>query len=299
METADKWLDWLSHGRDAGDPELAERTMRLLREIRDGVLSEAQISPGDHVLDVGTGEGLLGLAALDMAGPAGHVTFSDISAALIRRLEEAAKEIDHGGRTSFTVCDAENLEGVPPGSIDAVVARSVLIYVQDRRSFFQAAFQVLRAGGRFAIYEPVASFFPMQEDSSFFGWQLPPDVRALAARVKDFYESDEQRKDNAALLSLTVNELVEAAEGAGFGRVTARLTAESKSYDAGDDKDVTQVLRGRPNPNTPSVLEVAQSLLSPSEVAEFCAALELAVRDGNGRDRHAHVMLSGSKSPQR
>jgi arsenite methyltransferase len=47
------------------------------------VLENAEVHPGDAVLDVGTGDGLIGFGALELVGMNGRVIFSDISHDLI------------------------------------------------------------------------------------------------------------------------------------------------------------------------------------------------------------------------
>ena len=41
---------------------------------------------GETLLDVGTGDGLIGVAALDLVGASGTVIFSDVSEALLERV---------------------------------------------------------------------------------------------------------------------------------------------------------------------------------------------------------------------
>jgi hypothetical protein len=41
---------------------------------RDEILGKAQLKPGDTLLDVGAGDGLIAFGALDRLGPSGHVT---------------------------------------------------------------------------------------------------------------------------------------------------------------------------------------------------------------------------------
>jgi hypothetical protein len=60
MDT-DQWASWLLTRRDGGDGDLRRRHAQALRSYRDGVLDRAAIRPGDVLLDVGTGTGLIGL----------------------------------------------------------------------------------------------------------------------------------------------------------------------------------------------------------------------------------------------
>jgi len=66
--------------RFAGDPAVREQVLtELLYPVRDTVLDKAKLRPGDTVLDVGAGDGLIAFGALERLGPSGHVIFSDIS----------------------------------------------------------------------------------------------------------------------------------------------------------------------------------------------------------------------------
>ena len=86
----DVWSDWLGRRRDGGSPARRLRTLDRLAPIRDQVLAGAAIAPGDVVVDVGCGDGMLGLAALARVGESGRVVFLDVSAALLDRCQAGA-----------------------------------------------------------------------------------------------------------------------------------------------------------------------------------------------------------------
>lgn len=291
--TTDRWLDWLVRGRDAGDIEARRCTLAMLLPIRDEILDSANIQPGETILDVGTGEGLLGIGALQRVG-AGRVIFADISAALLDSVRGAVAALGALDRSFFQVASAETLAGISDQCVDLVVTRSVLIYVAERQAAFNAFARVLRPGGRICLYEPLAAFFLADNSSwgSFFGWDVS-DVAAMAERVKEFYR---RSGENIAspMLTLSAHELVHDAEAAGFSDITATLTAISRSHLPGDEALVRRTLHGRPNPNTLSPAEVAREVLSPDDADDFIAALERAVWAGCGRLRHASVLVRGT-----
>ena len=90
-KAADRWHRWLMDGRFGGDPAARERLLtELLYPVRDTVLDKAGLQPGDTVLDVGTGDGLIAFGALERLAPSGHVVFCDISQDLLDHCRTAA-----------------------------------------------------------------------------------------------------------------------------------------------------------------------------------------------------------------
>src|SRR6266545_3376277 len=144
----DRWAEWLLERRFGGDSAHRDRVMPQLVEFRDRVLDGARIVAGDVVLDVGCGDGLVALGALDRVGPSGTVIFSDVSVSLLERCRSVVPE---PARCQFIHSGLPELVGIAEESVDVVTTRSVLIYVADKRAAFATLFRVLRPGGRLSI----------------------------------------------------------------------------------------------------------------------------------------------------
>jgi len=154
FEASDAWSRWLLRERDAGDPVQRQRNLVEIHRFRDRVLEGARLFPRVRFLDIGAGEGLLGLGALARLGPAIHVTFNDISAALLERLRQPLAAAGLAEQCSFVHGSAEQLPGIDANTLDVVAARSALAYVPDKAAAFAACYQVLRPGGRLSIADP-------------------------------------------------------------------------------------------------------------------------------------------------
>ena len=129
----DRWHRWLLEVRFGGDSRQREKDLaEFLYPVRDTVLDKAQLAPGETLLDVGTGDGLIAFGALDRLGPSGHVIFSDISQDLLDHCRAAASAEDLLGQCEFLLASADDLAGVTDASVDVVTTRSVLIYVKDK-----------------------------------------------------------------------------------------------------------------------------------------------------------------------
>ena len=143
----DRWHPWLLRVRHGADEAPRERRLTtFLYPLRNDLLDRAQLRPGETVLDVGTGDGLIAFGALDRAGPTGRVIFSDIAQDLLDRCREAVAAEGLLGRCDFRQAAADSLTSVEDVSVDVVTTRSVLIYVKDRAAALREFHRVLRPG---------------------------------------------------------------------------------------------------------------------------------------------------------
>src|SRR5438034_4688452 len=92
----DKWAEWVLARSHANDAEQKRRSLEFLGPIRDGVLEKARINPGDVVLDVGAGDGLIAFGALPLVGESGRVIFCEVSEDLLEHCRVAAEELGGG-----------------------------------------------------------------------------------------------------------------------------------------------------------------------------------------------------------
>src|ERR1700739_708851 len=92
FDDLEQWSDWLLRTRFSCDPE-RERLLRAdLQRDADHLLDLAQLRPGMTMLDVGSGDGLLALRAVERIGPSLKVFITDVSASLLRHAGERAMQ---------------------------------------------------------------------------------------------------------------------------------------------------------------------------------------------------------------
>jgi len=154
----DQWAQWLFQRRHGGDPEMLQAMLSILSQIRDTVLQNARVTQGNILLDVGCGDGLIAFGALPLVGEQGKVLFCDISQNLLDHCHALAQQMEVIDRCQFLQASADNLQMIESNSVHAVTARSVLVYVQDKKQAFREFYRVLKPRGSLSIFEPIPRF---------------------------------------------------------------------------------------------------------------------------------------------
>jgi ubiquinone/menaquinone biosynthesis C-methylase UbiE len=120
-----------------------------LAEAQAALLSLASLEPGDRVLDIACGTGLVSFGAARAVGPEGHVLGIDLSERMVDAAERRARDL-HLSNCSFSRMDAETL-ALPDASFDVVLCALGLMYMPDPEEAVREMRRVLRPGGRVAL----------------------------------------------------------------------------------------------------------------------------------------------------
>jgi ubiquinone/menaquinone biosynthesis C-methylase UbiE len=286
----DRWAEWLLSRRHGDDAAVFERRLPNLHRFRDRVLDNAAIEPGDVILDIGAGDGLIGFGALERTGAPGRVIFSDISEDLLAECRRIAAGMGVEAQCEFVRASADDLHPIPNESVDVATTRSVLIYLDDKRPAFGELFRVLKPSGRLSIFEPINRFGWPEADHVFYGFDVRP-VQHLAAKLKARY----RQPDAHPLTNFDERDLFRCAEEAGFQQVRLEYTAELKAWTL-DTTDWDVLLKMSGNPLDPTLGEELADALTPAEQTEFEAYLRPLVERGERRvGRSAEAFLTAVK----
>ena len=118
-----------------------------LKPAQQRLLEMAALQPGERVLDIACGTGLVTFRAASAVGPDGHVLATDISE---RMVEHVTAEAHSRGLAHVAArrLGAEQLDEVPDRSFDVVLCALGLMYVPDVAAAIDEMHRVVRPGGR-------------------------------------------------------------------------------------------------------------------------------------------------------
>jgi ubiquinone/menaquinone biosynthesis C-methylase UbiE len=120
----------------------------VARPVTARMLERLEPSPGEAILDLAGGTGVVGFAAATLVGPTGRVIVSDFASAMVDVASRRAKELGLEN-VECRVLDAERLD-LPDGSVDGVLCRWGYMLMADVGSALRETRRVLRADGRVA-----------------------------------------------------------------------------------------------------------------------------------------------------
>jgi ubiquinone/menaquinone biosynthesis C-methylase UbiE len=114
------------------------------------MLALASFRTGCRVLDVGTGTGVLALAAAQHLGPGTQVTAIDLSEGMLSSASANAEAAGLSGRVHFQREDAEAMT-IPGASFDGVLSLYALFHLPNPQRAIDEMFRVLVPGGRLVL----------------------------------------------------------------------------------------------------------------------------------------------------
>jgi len=176
----------------------------------------ARITPGETVVDLGSGSGMDSFLAARQTGESGRVLGIDMTEAQLAKSRRLASE--HGiANVEFIEAHIEQLP-LPNASADVVISNGVVNLAPDKAAVFAEAARVLRPGGRLALADIVTST------------QLPVGVTCNASLWAACIGGAMQRDDYREAIEAAGFELDDLQENDQYRFVSERAENATKKY---------------------------------------------------------------------
>ena len=149
------------------------------------LLAAARLLPGERVLDVACGTGIVTQLAAEQVGPSGAAAGLDIHPAMLavaRRESPPALHWYEASAESMPLADA---------SFDVVLCQMGLQFVTDKLAALREMRRVLASGGRALISVPGPTPAPFEILSQALARDISPEAAGFARRVFSLHDAGE------------------------------------------------------------------------------------------------------------
>jgi len=240
------------------------------------LIQSAHVQPGEHVLDVACGTGIVARRIAPLVGSQGMVTGLDLDPDKLSVAGSAAER--EGLRIEWRASPAEQLP-FPDGSFDLVTCQFGLMFFTDRHKALTEMHRVLKAGGRVVI-------------SVWQGLDRHPFYQSLDAVSRQYLG----KSSVEAVFSLGDDgELRQLLTDAGFQQVKIEPASITARYSNPDEFIVWEIdADPAETPALQSLDAQAQQAILAAVRQDMQAALHEVMQDGQVvLTYHAHIAHAG------
>ncbi len=152
------------------------------------LLDRAALQPGENVLDVACGTGIVACLALQKVGDTGSVTGLDINAGML-----TVARSTHPNTIEWHEAGADKMP-FSDGTFDVVFCQMGLQFMEDRPAALKEMYRVLNPGGRVILNMPGPACRVFQIMAEELEYSISPEAKGFVYRVFCLNETDKIRQ---------------------------------------------------------------------------------------------------------
>src|SRR5215208_4525008 len=180
-------VDWTGDGYSAEELEMLPQAASAASLGCGNPTALATLSPGEVVLDLGSGGGIDVLLSARRVSPGGKAYGLDMTDEMLELAEKNKAEAGDEN-VEFLKGHIEDVP-LPEGHVDVVISNCVINLSTDKPKVISEAFRVLKPGGRFAVSDMV-----FLGDKNRLPAELVRSIEAWSGCVSGALEKDEYER---------------------------------------------------------------------------------------------------------
>lgn len=154
--------------------------------VAKDLVRKADFQPGERVLDVACGTGIVARMALQKVGDDGSVTGLDINPGMIA----VARSITEDMPIEWHEASAEDMP-FPDESFDVVTCQMGLQFMENKTAALKEIYRVLVTGGRLLLNVPGPAGEPFEIFAESMGKNISPEAKGFVNHVFVLNDTDE------------------------------------------------------------------------------------------------------------
>lgn len=156
--------------------------------VAKDLLHKATLRPGERVLDVACGTGIIARLALEQVGTAGTVTGLDINPGMLAVARSIAPDT-----IQWHEAGAEEMP-FPEESFDAVICQMGLQFMESKSAALKEMYRVLTPGGRLVLNVPGPAGIPFEIMAKSMERNISPEAGGFVSQVFCLNDTGEIRR---------------------------------------------------------------------------------------------------------
>lgn len=157
--------------------------------VAKDLIRKAELQPGERVLDVACGTGIIARLSLQQVGETGSVTGLDINPGMLA----VARSVTQDSSIEWHEASAEDMP-FPDDSFDVVICQLGIQFMEDRSAALQEMYRILVPGGRMLLNVPGPAGEPFVIFAEAMGKNISPEAEEFANHVFVLNDTGEIRQ---------------------------------------------------------------------------------------------------------
>ncbi len=267
------WAQWLKQTRfDYMDETQKTQTINWLIQLRNELINLAEIYPGQKVIDLGCGSGLLGFGVIEQFEDNVEVIFSDKYKGCLDECQQLLENLNVKNCASFLKCNITNIRK-KTSTIDRALTRSVLVHVINKPLAFGEIYRILKPDGIYVGFEPIIS-----QNTRYYELLKPNQITnycEFKEAEKDMMEDPED-----ALVNFNHETLTDDLQESGFIDVKVRIETVTSNYIVSKE-GIEKWFLTPPGPNQKTMKQRFLEYFDEEEVDVYIKEVQKALNNKN------------------